>query len=154
MKLNELQLLECWYNSDPATRQSAAFPFYKATGTESLSVVYFEVEPGHSLGTHTDSAEEVILILEGTAEATVGEEHGQLTTGEMALIPKLVPHNVRNMGSTKLRVVGFFSSETVTSTFSEPIMPIQQQVVGTPLVETNEAIEWNAIVQKLFSTTE
>jgi quercetin dioxygenase-like cupin family protein len=153
VNLNELQLLECWYESDPTTRQKAAFPFYKTTGTESLSVVYFEVEPGQNLGTHTDSAEEVVIILEGTAEAEVGEQKGQLSKGQMALIPAMVPHTLRNIGTDTLRVVGFFSSATVVSTFSEPLMPIQQRAVGTPPIETDKPITWNEVVQIMSRNT-
>ena len=57
------------------------FPFFAATGTESSAVVYFEIEPGHYLGTHTDSAEEIVLILAGTVEASLGEETGVLSAG-------------------------------------------------------------------------
>ncbi len=150
VNLKELQLLECWYESDPNTRQKAAFPFYKVTGSESLSVVYFELEPGYNLGTHTDSAEEVVLILEGTGEAEVGDQTSQLSKGEMALIPIMVPHTIRNTGTDTLKVVGFFSSSSVVSTFSEPVMPLQQQVVGAPPIETDHPISWNEVVQKMF----
>jgi quercetin dioxygenase-like cupin family protein len=146
--LNTLTLLEGWYESNPTTRQKAAFPFYKATGAESLSVVYFEIEPGNNLGEHTDSAEEVIIILEGSAEANVGDERGLLSKGEMALIPAMTPHDIRNVGSDSLKVVGFFPSSSITSTFSEPIMPLQQKVVGTPPIESSLPLEWNDIVKR------
>ncbi|MFY0546335.1 cupin domain-containing protein [Brevibacillus sp. H7] len=150
VKLDQLKLLEGWFENDPQTRQKASFPFFKGTGAESLSVVYFEVEPGNTLGTHTDSAEEVILILQGKAEATVGDESGLLSAGEMALIPCMIPHNLRNIGSETLRVVGFFSSPNVVSTFAEPLMPINQRAVGTPLFEKEQPMAWNEIVRKLM----
>ena len=86
-------------------------------------MVYFEVEPGHRLGTHTDSAEEILLFLGGEAEVSVGEEQGQVSAGEMALVPAMVPHSMRNVGDETLRVVGFFSSSTVMSTFDQPVVP-------------------------------
>ncbi len=148
--LNSLRLLECWFENDPNTKQRAAFPLYKSTGTENLSVVYFEIEPGNSLGTHTDNAEEIILILEGSAEATLDNEKGQLNKGELALIPTMVPHNVRNTGSETLKVIGFFSSPNVVSTFVEPLMPINQKVVGTPPVQSDNLMTWNEIFNKLI----
>ncbi|WNS74977.1 cupin domain-containing protein [Bacillus sp. DTU_2020_1000418_1_SI_GHA_SEK_038] len=148
--LNSLKLLEGWFESDPTTRQKAAFPLYKSTGTKNLSVVYFEIEPGNSLGTHTDSAEEIILVLEGKAEATVNNEKGELTKGEMALIPIMVPHNVRNIGSETLKVIGFFSSPNVVSTFVEPLMPINQKVIGTPPVESDSPLTWNEIFNRIM----
>lgn len=149
--LNKLTLLEGWYESNPNTRQKTAFPFYKATGAESLSVVYFELEPGNNLGEHTDSAEEVLIILEGIGKAKVGKETAEISKGEMALIPAMVTHDIQNIGSEVLKVVGFFSNSSITSTFSEPLMPIQQKVVGTPLIESPQPLEWNTIVKRLLS---
>jgi quercetin dioxygenase-like cupin family protein len=123
-KLSELELLEAGYENDPTTQVKANFPFSAATGTKNTAVVYFEVEPGHRLGTHTDSAEEILLILGGEAEVSVGDEPGQVSAGEMALVPAMVPHSVRNVGDETVRVVGFFSSSTVMSTFDQPVVPL------------------------------
>lgn len=125
-KIDELALLEAGYENDPTMRGKVNFPFTAATGTKNTAVVYFEIEPGHRLGTHTDSAEEIILILGGTAAVSVGDEQGQVSAGEMALVPAMVPHSLRNVGEETLRVVGFFSSSTVMSTFDQPIVPLDQ----------------------------
>ena len=122
-KLGELELLEAGYENDPTTRVKANFPFSAATGTKNTAVVYFEVEPGHRLGTHTDSAEEILLLLGGEAEVSVGDEQSLVSAGEMAMVPAMVPHSVRNVGDETLRVVGFFSSSTVMSTFDRPVVP-------------------------------
>ena len=110
VRLSELELAEAGYENDPTMRAKETFPFSAATGTKNTAVVYFEVEPGHRLGTHTDSAEEILLLLGGTAEVSVGDEQGQVSAGEMALVPAMVPHSVRNVGDETFRVVGFFSS--------------------------------------------
>ena len=133
--LNRLELLEGSYEHDPAMRIGVNFPMFAATGNESTAVVYFEIEPGHYLGTHTDSAEEILLILGGTVEASLGDETGQLSTGQIALIPAMVPHGVRNIGHETARCVGFFSAATVESTFDQPMLPFGERVVGTPPVE-------------------
>ncbi|CAM4383323.1 cupin domain-containing protein [Paenibacillus alkaliterrae] len=147
--LNSINLLEGWFGNDPATRMKSGFPLYKSTGTKELSVVYFEIEPGNSLGTHTDSAEEIILILDGTAEAILDNETGSLGKGQLALIPAMVPHNIRNIGSETLKVVGFFSSPNVVSTFAEPLMPLNEKVVGTPPIESELPLTWNEIFRKI-----
>jgi hypothetical protein len=36
----------------------------------------------------------------------------------------MVPHGVRNVGDTRLKVVGFFSESKIISTFAEPVMPV------------------------------
>jgi quercetin dioxygenase-like cupin family protein len=126
-----LELLEVWYEHDPAMHVRVNFPFFAATGTESTAVVYFEIEPGHYLGTHTDSAEEIVLIVAGTVEATLGNERALLSAGQAVLIPALVPHAIRNVGQQTARCVGFFSAATLESTFDQPMMPFGRQEVGT-----------------------
>jgi quercetin dioxygenase-like cupin family protein len=133
-RLEELELMEGWYEGDPTMRVKVNFPFFLGSGTKSTAVVYFELDPGCRLGTHTDSAEEILLVLEGEAEVSLGDERGRLSAGEMALVPAMVPHALRNAGDETVRVVGFFSSNVVVSTFDEPMMPFGQRVVGTPPV--------------------
>jgi quercetin dioxygenase-like cupin family protein len=129
---NHLALREAWYERDLAMRIRVDFPFYAATGNESSSAVYFEIEPGHYLGTHTDSAEEILLILAGTVEASLAGETGPLSAGQAALIPAMAPHGLRNTGNETAKCVGFFSAAEVVSTFDQPMMPVGQQAVGTP----------------------
>ena len=123
-QISDLELLEAGYEDDPTMRVKGTSPFSAATGTKNTAVVYFEFEPGHRLGTHTDSAEEILLILGGEAEVSVGDEQGRLSAGEMAVVPAMVPHGLRNVGEETVRVVGFFSSSTVMSTFDQPIVPM------------------------------
>lgn len=133
--LAHLEMLDAWYENDPAMRITVNFPFYAGTGNKQSSVVYFEIEPGCHLGTHTDSAEEILLILSGMVEASLGQEKGQLATGQTALIPEMIPHEVRNIGDVTARCVGFFASATVVSTFDQPLMPFGEHAVGTPPLE-------------------
>jgi quercetin dioxygenase-like cupin family protein len=130
-----LQLLDAWYEHDASMQVRVNFPFYAATGNKSSSVVYFEIEPGHYLGTHTDSAEEIVLVLEGTVEVSLGDDHGQLSAGQAALVPAMVPHGVRNVGIETARCVGFFAAAAVQSTFDQPMLPFGQRAVGTPPVD-------------------
>jgi len=139
-QIGELELMDVWYEDDPTMQLRVNFPFYVGTGTKNTAVVYFEIEPGHRLGTHTDSAEEIVLFLEGTAEVSVGDEQGRVSAGEMAVVPAMVPHGMRNVGDETLRVVGFFSSNVVVSTFDQPMMPFGQRVVGTPPVLEEEEV--------------
>jgi quercetin dioxygenase-like cupin family protein len=139
-KISELELMEGWYEDDPTMRIRVNFPFFLGNGTRSTAVVYFELDPGHRLGTHTDSAEEILLILEGTAEVSLGDERGRLSAGEMALVPAMVPHSLRNTGDETVRVVGFFSSNVVVSKFDQPMMPFGQRVLGTPPIVEEEQV--------------
>ena len=139
-RIDELELVEVWYENDPTMRVKVNFPFFLGTGTKSTAVVYFEIEPGYRLGTHTDSAEEILMILEGEAEVSLGDEQGRVSAGEMALVPAMVPHGMRNVGDERVRVAGFFSSNVIVSTFDQPMMPFGQRVVGTPPVLEEEQV--------------
>jgi quercetin dioxygenase-like cupin family protein len=113
-------------------RFKIAVPFNAQTGNKDSAVGYFEVEPGNALPTHTDSAEEVLLCLEGRVEVTLGNERSQMLAGEMALVPAMVPHALRNGGTETVRIVGFFSRVMVESTFEQPLRPSGQRVFSTP----------------------
>jgi quercetin dioxygenase-like cupin family protein len=97
-----------------------AFPLDSATGTASTATVLFELDPGAELAVHQDSAEELLIILQGTGEARVGNETGRVSKGQVALVPPMAPHGLRNDGEEVLRVLGTFSASTVVSTFEEP----------------------------------
>jgi quercetin dioxygenase-like cupin family protein len=87
-KTTELELMQGWFDSDPEhARARVAFPINKWAGSNDSAAVYFEVEPGDRLARHTDSAEEVLYIVAGEAEAEVGDERGRLTAGDLAVIP-------------------------------------------------------------------
>ena len=112
-----------------------SFPFHSSSGTASTASVLFELDPGAELPVHTDSAEELLVVVHGTAEARVADEIGLLRTHEVALVPPMAPHGLRNVGDDVLRVFGTFSSSTVVSTFERPFEPGGPQVfvIGAPM---------------------
>jgi len=135
VQLQDRDLWDVTSEQDPARRMRVDFPIFSGTGAAAASVVYFELEPGAHCGVHTDSAEEIVLILAGEAEAVVADERGRLSVGGIALVPALVSHDVINVGEGTVKVVGFFASSTVVSVFEDPLMPGGRRVVGTPLPE-------------------
>jgi quercetin dioxygenase-like cupin family protein len=112
-----------------------SFPLHSAVGTASTATVWMTLEPGAELAEHCDSAEELLYAVEGAVAATVGEETGELRAGEIAVIPAMAPHSLRNVGTSTARVLGFFSSSTNIATFTEPMVPGGAQVVaiGAPV---------------------
>ena len=111
------------------------FPLHSAAGTASTATVLFELDPGAELPVHTDSAEELLIVLQGTAEARVGDEVGRLAKHEVALVPAMAPHGLRNIGDDVLRVLGTFSSSINVGTFERPFEPGGPQVfvIGAPV---------------------
>jgi quercetin dioxygenase-like cupin family protein len=131
----ELELIEVWLDSDPEhKRLRVTFPINKWAGSRDTAVVYFEIEPGNRLARHTDSAEEILYLISGEAEAQVGDERGRLAAGDLAVIPAMVPHGLGNTGDETLKIIGFFSEAEVVSSFDEPIQPIGAAVLtqGAP----------------------
>ena len=129
--LNNPELHETWTENDPTQHCRSTFPLAGALGTENSAAVYLELAPGDHLGRHTDSAEEVLLILASPVEVSVGEETGQLSAGQMALVPTMVPHDIRNVGEEIARVVGFFGSPNIVATFDEVWQPDNTRVIDT-----------------------
>jgi quercetin dioxygenase-like cupin family protein len=140
VQIDELELFEGWSQSNAAMRVRAGFPISSGTGTKSTAVVYFELEAGEHLGSHTDSAEEILLIVSGRGEVTIGEEQAAVQAGTLAVVPALVRHSVNNIGEETLRVVGFFSSSTVLSVFDEPMEPFATRYFSTPMIEEEATV--------------
>ena len=132
MNVQQLELAEMWSETDSERGVRVNFPITLDTGAASTTVVYFEVPPHKHLGMHTDSAEEIVYIAAGQGEAIIGDERGPVEAGSLALIPSMVPHDVVNTGDEPLRVVGFFSSATVLSTFEEAFAPLDANVLLSP----------------------
>lgn len=130
--LEGFELIEAWSKGNPADRMKFSFPVHAGTGAEASAVVCFALEPGGAVPTHTDSAEEVVLVLEGTVEGWVDGERGTLQAGSMVLIPAMAPHRLRNTGSGIARGIGFFAAASVVSRFEDRVMPVDQTVLGSP----------------------
>jgi quercetin dioxygenase-like cupin family protein len=113
----------------------AAFPISSAEGTAALAIVWMELVPGGMLSEHTDSAEELLFVVEGEVEASVGSEQGTLRAGEVAIVPALAPHGLRNVSGETARVLGVFASSTNNAFFADPHGPAGEQVfvIGAPM---------------------
>jgi quercetin dioxygenase-like cupin family protein len=94
---------------DPDRKVTGDFALYSAVGTKSGSAVYFELEPGKELGSHTDSAEEIVYVIDGTVEATLGNnEKDSLSSGDLGVVPVMERHNFRNVGTNTAKLLGSF----------------------------------------------
>ena len=132
VQLSELELIEAWVEGSATMRARFDFPLTAASGSASSSVIYYEVDPGHRTPRHVQSAEEIQMIVEGTADVEVGEEVARFSAEALAVVPALVPHVLTNVGETTLRVVGFFASAAAIHTYEDTIMPLVTNVIVTP----------------------
>jgi quercetin dioxygenase-like cupin family protein len=131
--IDQLELSETTSSDDASLRTRTAYPISWEAGAASSAVVYFELEPGDHLGVHSHSAEELLYVVAGEVEATVGDEVERLGEGSLAVAPSGVNHDVRCVGDTKARCIGFFPSASVQSIYECELDPDGERVQGTPL---------------------
>jgi quercetin dioxygenase-like cupin family protein len=130
--LNELELHRGTVDGAPDIEAHFAFPMFWATGNASTAVLCVELEPGKSGPRHIDMPEEILLVHSGEIEIEIGDERGVFGAGGLVLVPAMVPHAFRNVGNTRARVVGFFSSNAVLAIADDVVQPIGSRVIGSP----------------------
>lgn len=133
-RLTQLDLFEAWSKAEPSDRVRFAFPI-AAPATGSISMAYAEIEPGGAIPWHVDSAaEEILLVLEGCVEVSLegyqSEETATVESGCAVWFPASRAHRVHNPGSGPSRTVHAFAAAGVAVTFADPLMPLDQRVVG------------------------
>lgn len=71
-----------------------------------------EIEPGVSSGRHTHPGEELGYVIEGEFELTIdGKAPQRLKAGDSFFNPAGVVHEGKNVGSTKVRIIGTYVVE-------------------------------------------
>ena len=78
-----------------------------AAGTEGRFAVIEQITPaGWGPPRHIHSREdEIVYILEGTYEFSIGDERRTVSVGACAVLPRNVPHGFRNVGSAPGRLL-------------------------------------------------
>lgn len=135
--LGEVELSTTWSEADPSIRSRVAYPMYWETGAASSALVVFELDPGHRLGRHVHSAEEVVVVIRGTVEVEVEDERRRMSSPAAAVAPAMAPHDVHNVGDDVALCVGFFSSAAVMTLFDDKMEPAGSRVSGTPQPEND-----------------
>ena len=96
------ELSESWIEGEEGARwRSTSGHTGDASGSSLL-----ELDPGCRLPRHTDSAEELVVVVAGTAAVTVADETSELAAGGLALVPECVPHEVQPAGSRQQDPLG------------------------------------------------
>ena len=74
--------------------------------SDSMTVAYWEIESGASMPEHSHSHEQIVNLIEGELELTVGDEVRTLVPGLVAIVPPDVPHSGR--AAMACRVIDVF----------------------------------------------
>lgn len=127
--LDALQLVSASVDGDESATWWASFPFSPdAPGetiaeSDSLTIVYNELEPGTRIGAHRDATDEALLLLTGTVEVEVDGRISRAEPNDLALIPARTCHSVTNVGSETARMIGCFGEGTLESEFEGTVVP-------------------------------
>ena len=130
IQLDQLELFDAWYEGEKGPRWRGQFPLMSSPEIQSFGAVYFELDPDESLPIHTDSKDEIVVLLEGSGEGRVGDETCTLSSNGFVFIPAMVEHGFTNTGSTPLKALGIFAGAHVVSTFEQEVQPIGVRVFG------------------------
>jgi len=123
--------IEVSQDHDPSLKFVAVFPVGENEGARASSVAYYIFEPGTHSGLHADNAEEVIYVADGEGEAFVSGRHVPLEEGTFAVMPEAVQHDIYAYGNVELRLLCFFPTTEIVSTFQEVILPSGTQVLSS-----------------------
>lgn len=119
----ELELNDAWIEGDPGARWRSAAGHGPSTGARASGSSVLAVAPGCRLPRHTDSAEEVAVVVAGAAQVVVGDERSAVPAGGVILIPAEVPHEVRNAGEDELRFVAVYADTQVVTRYEAEVQP-------------------------------
>src|SRR5215217_1301540 len=110
-------LSDAWLDGDPTARWRSTSVLGSGTGARAAGASRLQVDPGCRLPRHTDSAAEVIVVIAAEAEITAGGATTPPAAGEVALVPRLVPRDVRDRGDGVLRVAAVYAGADVVTTY-------------------------------------
>jgi quercetin dioxygenase-like cupin family protein len=97
----------------PGTSEKLEIPgspiFHKIKSTDTngvFSVVEIVTPPGKGVALHVHEREdELVYLLEGEIEVTLGNEKMKAVPGVMALLPRGIPHGFTNIGNKPSRLL-------------------------------------------------
>jgi quercetin dioxygenase-like cupin family protein len=134
-RVDQVDLKDGWSEAEPDVAFKFGLAVSAANGSASSQVIYVTLEPGKSGGRHAHSAEEILVVLEGTAQLTMGNEWERLGKGGMAVIPAATAHEPINVGSEPLRFLAIFPSAMVLHSWDVPVEPSGERMFVTPPTE-------------------
>jgi quercetin dioxygenase-like cupin family protein len=73
-------------------------------------------EPGTGIPLHTHNVEECVLVLNGEATVTIGDDTFDVSAGAGTWVPADVPHRFVNRGDSRMRIYWVYGGPAVTRT--------------------------------------
>jgi len=91
----------------------AADPGDAAGRVQSLSMFFEVVAAGDVGALHRHPTDEAIYIEDGELEVRIGDRVEMIGPGDVAFVPRTVPHGWRNLGPSALRFRAVFASDLI-----------------------------------------
>ena len=132
INIASLDLTEARATEDGQVRWAGAYASYGGAGSSESATVYFTIAPGDRLGRHTDSTEETQFIVGGSGELHLDDGIRPVAAGDVVVLSEGTPHDLVNVGSEILRVVGFFAAPAVNQHFDDVMLPPNSHALGSP----------------------
>jgi quercetin dioxygenase-like cupin family protein len=123
--------VEVWNDYDPSMRFVSIFPVGEREGALASSVAYYIIEPGKHTGLHSDNAEEIVFVAEGEGEVFSIGGTQRLEAGKFVVFPPGIEHDVYAHGSEPMRLLSFFPTTEILSTFQQEIYPVGGNVLSS-----------------------
>ena len=123
--------VEVWNDYDPSMRFVSIFPVGEKEGALASSVAYYIIEPGKHTGLHADNAEEIVFVAEGEGEVFSIGGSKRLEPGKFFVFPAGIDHDIYAQGSEAMRLLSFFPTTEVLSTFQQEIYPVGGNVLSS-----------------------
>lgn len=80
---------------------------------DSLAIIRESIAVGDRIPLHTHDVDEAITILDGEAEARLGNDLRRVGAGTVIFIPAGTPHGSANAGDTPLQIHAVFPATTI-----------------------------------------
>jgi quercetin dioxygenase-like cupin family protein len=80
---------------------------------DNITLIIEEIAAGDRIPLHTHPISEVIVIQQGSAEVTLGDDTQQVGPGTVVFVPAWTPHGTRNAGTSPIRLHAMFPSERI-----------------------------------------
>ena len=80
---------------------------------DDITVIVEQIAPGDRIPLHTHPTNEVIVVIEGSPEITLGSETYLVGPGAIVFIPRETEHGTRNTGNDPVRIHAMFPTEQI-----------------------------------------
>jgi quercetin dioxygenase-like cupin family protein len=80
---------------------------------DDITLIVEEIAPGDRIPLHTHPINELIVILQGNPEVTLGDDTREVDPGAVVFIPAGTTHGTRNRSTSPVRLHAMFPSEQI-----------------------------------------